>query len=268
MRYRGGDPGSCLDPPVCAANSGERCRDSSAESFGPGLLLAFEGVDGAGKATQAARLRDALQAAGRPVELVSFPDYFSASGALIRGHLKGDWWTRDGRLRSGQKHPRPSDRETLLRQSLMLANMLERATLLRRLLREGSDVVLDRWWASAVAYGAAEGLDPSPLVDAGAGLPSPDAWILLDGDPDTFAHRRPIPRDLNEGDAAKLGRARASYLALFSPQGLRLPSGSVSVHPVAVLDGTLSPDRVASGVVEGLRALLGKRFPDISGSSL
>ena len=40
-----------------------------------GALVAFEGLDQSGKQTQAETLRDALRAAGRVCELLSFPDY-------------------------------------------------------------------------------------------------------------------------------------------------------------------------------------------------
>ena len=40
-----------------------------------GLLIAFEGLDQSGKQTQAELLRDRLTSDGRPVRLLSFPDY-------------------------------------------------------------------------------------------------------------------------------------------------------------------------------------------------
>ena len=54
-----------------------------------GRLIVIEGLDGSGKATQAARLTDALNAQGKSVKQVSFPDYASDSSALIKMYLGG-----------------------------------------------------------------------------------------------------------------------------------------------------------------------------------
>lgn len=52
-------------------------------------LIVIEGLDGSGKATQAARLTDALNAQGKDVKQISFPDYASNSSALIKMYLGG-----------------------------------------------------------------------------------------------------------------------------------------------------------------------------------
>lgn len=54
-----------------------------------GRLIVIEGLDGSGKATQAARLTDALNAQGNGVKQISFPDYASDSSALIKMYLGG-----------------------------------------------------------------------------------------------------------------------------------------------------------------------------------
>lgn len=54
-----------------------------------GRLIVIEGLDGSGKATQAARLTDALNAQGKSVKQISFPDYVSDSSALIKMYLGG-----------------------------------------------------------------------------------------------------------------------------------------------------------------------------------
>ncbi|MGN1015109.1 MAG: dTMP kinase [Butyricicoccus sp.] len=54
-----------------------------------GKLIVIEGLDGSGKATQAALLRDALQQRGEQVRQVSFPVYDSESSALVRMYLAG-----------------------------------------------------------------------------------------------------------------------------------------------------------------------------------
>lgn len=56
-----------------------------------GRLIVIEGLDGSGKATQAARLADALTGQGRDVKKISFPDYASDSSALIKMYLGGEF---------------------------------------------------------------------------------------------------------------------------------------------------------------------------------
>lgn len=53
-------------------------------------LIVIEGLDGSGKATQAALLSQALSAYGR-VREVSFPDYGSPSSALVKMYLNGEF---------------------------------------------------------------------------------------------------------------------------------------------------------------------------------
>ena len=56
-----------------------------------GQLIVIEGLDGSGKATQANRLFETLQAQGKPVRKVSFPDYASDSSAPIKMYLAGEF---------------------------------------------------------------------------------------------------------------------------------------------------------------------------------
>lgn len=55
-----------------------------------GRLIVFEGLDGSGKATQAAMAAQRLKAAGQAVRAISFPDYKSESSALVRMYLRGE----------------------------------------------------------------------------------------------------------------------------------------------------------------------------------
>jgi len=61
-----------------------------------GKLIVIEGLDGSGKATQTARLAEALTAQGLRVRQVSFPDYESNSSALIKMYLAGDFGKEAG----------------------------------------------------------------------------------------------------------------------------------------------------------------------------
>ena len=73
-------------------------------------------------------------------------------------------------------------------------------------------LICDRYLASSVAYGEAQGLDSAWLVDMQKYLPAPDLTILLDIAPERAAARKISDRDKYERDLALLGRVRESYL--------------------------------------------------------
>jgi dTMP kinase len=160
-----------------------------------GLLIAFEGLDQSGKQTQAEMLRDRLVGAGRLVRLLSFPAYDTAIGAEIGKALQGD------------REYGPD-----VMQLLYVANRYEWKPQMERDLERGTVLICDRYLASSVVYGEAQGLDPSWLLDMQRYLPQPDLTFLLDIDPGVSARRKTADRDKYERDLALLGRVRSSYV--------------------------------------------------------
>jgi thymidylate kinase len=73
-------------------------------------------------------------------------------------------------------------------------------------------VICDRYTASSVAYGEAQGLDGAWLRDMQRYLPPATLTILLDVAPETAAGRKTTNRDKYERDLALLSRVRESYL--------------------------------------------------------
>lgn len=59
-------------------------------------LIVIEGLDGSGKATNAALLAKRLENEGKTVELITFPDYKSDSSALVRMYLNGCFGDKPG----------------------------------------------------------------------------------------------------------------------------------------------------------------------------
>jgi dTMP kinase len=159
-----------------------------------GLLISFEGLDQSGKQTQAERVRDHVTALGRDCRLLSFPDYTTAIGTEISTALHGD---------------REYGAEVM--QLLYVANRYERKRDMVRWLEDGVVVVCDRYVASSIAYGEAQGLDPLWLGEIQRFLPPPDLTILLDIAPDTAVQRKAAGRDRYERDLALLSRVRESY---------------------------------------------------------
>jgi dTMP kinase len=159
-----------------------------------GSLIAFEGLDQSGKQTQAEYLRQRIAAAGRRCVLLSFPDYLSPIGEEIARGLHGE-----------------RDFAPDVMQLLYVANRYERRRRMQALLAEGAVIVCDRYVASSIAYGEAQGLDPEWLADVQRYLPQPDLTILLDIAPATAATRKTINRDRYERDLELLSRVRESY---------------------------------------------------------
>ncbi len=158
------------------------------------MLIAFEGLDQSGKQTQAEALRAAVIVRGRACELLSFPDYETAIGREIGAALQGH-----------------RDYAPDVMQLLYIANRFEKKSRIEAALAAGTVIVCDRYLASSIAYGEAQGLDPMWLTDIQRRLPQPALTILLDIAPDTAAGRKSTNRDRYERDLALLGRVRASY---------------------------------------------------------
>ena len=160
-----------------------------------GLLVAFEGLDQSGKQTQAELLRDRLTAAHRSVLLLSFPDYGTPIGEEIERALRG-----------------ARNYAADVMQLLYVANRYEWRTEIEKRRNDGTILICDRYLASSVAYGEAQGLDPAWLLEIQRHLPQPDITFLLDIAPDVSARRKTADRDRYERDLALLGRVRESYL--------------------------------------------------------
>ena len=110
-----------------------------------GILIAVEGIDGAGKTTQARALRDRLQAAGLDVLLTKEP-------------TDGPWGRK---LRASAQDGRLSPAEEL-----------EAACKV---------VIVDRYYFSSAAYQGARGMSPEAiLAENEAFAPQPDLLVLLD----------------------------------------------------------------------------------------
>lgn len=58
-------------------------------------LIAFEGLDGSGKATQVKCVSGVLEKRGVQLKRISFPDYESPSSALVKMYLSGELGTLD-----------------------------------------------------------------------------------------------------------------------------------------------------------------------------
>jgi dTMP kinase len=182
------------------------------------VLIAIEGVDGAGKRTLSEGLRAAFLAAGKSVATLAFPRYGQSVTADIAAEaLHGE----HGDLAS-----------SVYAMAMLFA--LDRAGAIEDIaaLRRDHDVlILDRYVASNAAYSAAR-LHQDAAGDAAAwvhaleyqrlGLPAPD-WQVLLGVPAELAEERARrraesdpgrPRDSYERDGGLQQRTGAVYAEL------------------------------------------------------
>lgn len=194
-----------------------------------GHLIAFEGLDQSGKQTQAERLLAAFRAGGHRAEFLTFPEYQTAIGAEIGHALQGE---------------RDYAPDTL--QLLYIANRFEFRPRISSWLDEGTMVVCDRYLASSIAYGEAQGVDARWLAAIQRYLPQPSVTLLLDIPPDASLHRKKAARDKFERDLPLLARVRDSYLR-------QAGEGAGWVR----LDGHQDKDAVSAAVLSAVRSQLG-----------
>jgi dTMP kinase len=158
------------------------------------MLIAFEGLDQSGKETQARQLRARLEKDGRRVHAASFPDYETPIGQEIAKALHGE-----------------RDFTPDVMQLLYIANRFEYKPRFDSWLADGGVIVCDRYLASSIAYGEAQGLDAAWLEQIQRLLPHPGITVLLDIAPETAVSRKRTGRDRYERDLPLLGRVRDSY---------------------------------------------------------
>ena len=194
------------------------------------MLVAIEGLDQSGKETQAQMLRDHIRASGHKSRVVSFPDYGTSIGEEIARALQGE---------------REYGPETM--QLLYVANRFERKADIERWDAAGLIVLFDRYVASSIAYGEAQGLESEWLKTLQIYLPQPELTLLLDIAPETALARKSTGRDRYESDFAMLERVRGSYLRQ-------------AVHPDWVcIDGEQSKNNVAIALAETLDQFLSSK---------
>jgi dTMP kinase len=181
-----------------------------------GLLVAIEGIDGAGKTTQAALLERFLKRRGLEVVRTKEP-------------TTGPWGMK---VRNSKFTARLSEAEEL---ECFLADRREHvAQLINPALGRGAAVIVDRYYYSTVAYQGARGLDPQGLLALNrAFAPKPHLVALLDLEPTVGLariHTRGLGQDLFEGLDA-LTKCRAIFNSLGEPHvatlDASLPEGEV-----------------------------------------
>ena len=205
----------------------------------PGLFIAFEGGDGAGKSTQAAELAASLESRGLTVLRTREP-----GGTPIGEKL------RSLVLDHGHGHI-DAHTEALIFAASRAAHASQ---VIRPALDRGEVVLTDRYIDSSVAYqGAGRGLGTVAVRDinvwATSGL-KPDLTVLLDVDPAVGRRRRTAgdaAEDRLESEADEFhGRIRTAVLELAASQP----------EQYLVLPAHLPVDELAARILERVESLL------------
>lgn len=202
-----------------------------------GRLITIEGLDGAGKTTQAAWLAEALSARGVPARLLREPGGVEVSE----------------RVRALVVDPalRVSPRAEALLYAAARAQLVEE--LVEPLLADGTWVVLDRFVDSSLAYQGAGrdlGVDAVRAVNAFAtGGLAPDRTVLLRVDVEVGRARQ----DTRGDSPDRLEREGAEFFAAVA----RAYDALAAAEPerVRVVDASGSPEEVRAAVAEAVSDL-------------
>jgi dTMP kinase len=162
-----------------------------------GVFIAIEGIDAAGKRTQASILRAWFGSKGMTTHALSFPAYETTIGKEIRKFLEG-----------GIDYPQQ------VRAMLYAANRWEKKAELEAVLAKTDATIVDRYTGSNLAYGVSNGLDLEWLLKLEEGLPEPDLVLLLDASPTRLVPRRGDRKDSYERNISLQEKAREAYLSL------------------------------------------------------
>ena len=199
-----------------------------------GALVALEGIDQAGKMTQARAIEVRLRQHGLRCEVRHYPDYATAIGGLIRAALGGGL-ALDARTRC----------------MLFAANRWEKDLEMRGLRETNALVIMDRYTWSNVVYGLSQGLDEGWLRGLEVGLLEPDLTLLVDISPQESRRRKARERDDYERDAKLLEQARGNYLRIARERGW------------VVVDGEARAAQVTASTFAALESGLASRGPEL-----
>jgi dTMP kinase len=214
-----------------------------------GVFVTFEGLEGAGKSTQAKLLADRLMSSGYPVTLVREPGG-TPVGEAIRGILADSQYEDMGPLT--EVFLFAASRSQLVEQ------------VIRPQLGEGNIVICDRFFDATLAYqGYGRGVHPTQIreiSDICSWGVRPDLTFLLDIEPARGLNRvrtRSVETltKMDRFEQLDLGffeRVREGYMEIAQEEPFRFK----------VLDGTGDPGPLAARIGDLTMDLVKKRIPD------
>ena len=177
-----------------------------------GKIIVFEGIDKAGKTTQAKLLEKKL---GSKCVRIDFPDYSTPVGKEIKQFLDG-------------KRNYPDE----VKMMLLSANRWEKKGEIEKMVSMGTTVIMNRYYQSNLVYGISKGLKLDWLLSLDKGLPKADLVIVIDIRPKTLVSRSKNVVDTFEKDMELIRRVEKNYRILANKFNWRTVEGEKSVDEV------------------------------------
>lgn len=177
-----------------------------------GRIIVFEGIDKAGKTTQAKLLEKKL---GSKCVRIDFPDYSTPVGKEIKRFLDG-------------KRSYPDE----VKMMLLSANRWEKKNQIEKIVDKGDTVIMNRYYQSNLVYGISKGLKLDWLLSLDNGLPKADLVIVIDIKPKTLVRRSKNVVDTFEKDLELIRRVKKNYRMLARRFDWRIVEGEKSVAEV------------------------------------
>lgn len=177
-----------------------------------GKIIVFEGIDKAGKTTQAKLLEKKL---GDKCVRIDFPDYSTPIGKEIKQFLDG-------------KRNYPDE----VKMMLLSANRCEKKIQIEKLVAKGTTIIMNRYYQSNLVYGISKGLKLDWLLSLDKGMPRADLVIVIDIKPTTLVRRSKNVVDTFEKDLALIRRVKKNYRILGKRFKWRIIEGENSVKEV------------------------------------
>ena len=177
-----------------------------------GKIIVFEGIDKAGKTTQAKLLEKKL---GSKCVRIDFPDYSTPVGNEIKQFLDG-------------KRNYPDE----VKMMLLSANRWEKKGEIEKIVGKGTTLIMNRYCQSNLVYGISKGLKLDWLLSLDKGLPKADLVIVIDIRPKTLVSRSKNVVDTFEKDLELIRRVKKNYRILANKFNWRIVDGEKSVDEV------------------------------------
>ncbi len=190
----------------------------------PGKLIVIDGTDGCGKATQAKKLFERLNARGFGVEAFEFPQYYNNHfGNIVGCFLRGDFGD-------------PTQTNPYLASILYAADRFEASPKIKTWLAQGKIVILDRYVSANQIHQGGKIPDAAKRetflkwldkIEHGVfGIPRPDLIIYLDVPPNTAQTliEKKSARDYTCGNQKDKAEASVKHQESSREQSLRLVS--------------------------------------------